>query len=167
MDNFKISFNPMLMNFCAEPYNIMRQINREAQAQVDRTVEALKAKGEDYACVLARIQPSELKFEWSVNLDVGSETLAIYRKGWSVPIVVRDRSFPWSGTDNHEHMRDFLKHHFTERPESYERQGAEHAADMLNQLLIRWMEFDLGEVRRHNPSVHMQASDIGDIKNVE
>lgn len=150
MDNFQVKFNCELTQLTALPFNIDTFISREAISQQTRVIEACKAKGENYEMIFRFMGGPNLRYEWTANLTVGVETLAIYREGYTVPVVVIDRQFPWAGTATHQHMAEFVAHHQQSNPANLVRQAAERTVELLNEIITKWMQHDLNAVKAVN-----------------
>lgn len=167
MSFFQETFNHQLFNHCAEPHDILRVLRREMTLQVDRVVDALKAKGEGWLNCLnfGKDDRSDFTVEWSVNLDIGVETMAVYRKGWSVPLVVIDRQLPWCGKENHVHMAEFVGHHFKKNgPAAFRRSAALAIAGMLNDLIIKWKKVDLVQIEQHSPALSLDNGNLDELQ---
>jgi hypothetical protein len=158
LDNLLIKFNCELTQFTALPFNIDNFISREAISQQARVIEACKAKGENYEMIFRFMGGPNLRYEWSANLNVGVETLAVYRDGYIVPVVVIDRQFPWAGTPAHERMAAFVAHHQGKDPANAVRQAAERTVEILNEIIVKWMQHDLNNVKAVN--VHEAFKDF-------
>jgi len=103
---------------------------------------ALKAV-EDFTMV-------DLSYLWALNLEVGVQSMAIYRNGVDTPIVVVDERMAWAGTPEHTHMAKFVSHH-TDKSKALQRKlGAEFILKQLNLLSIRSLEAQIREVRKHD-----------------
>ena len=150
MDNFQVKFTCELTQLTALPFHVDNFISREAINQQARVIEACKAKGENYEMIFRFMGGANLRYEWNANLTVGVETLAIYREGYTVPVVVIDRQFPWAGTATHQHMAEFVEHHNKSNPANLTRQAAERVVELLNEIIVKWMEHDLNNVKAVN-----------------
>lgn len=161
MSFFQHKFNSNITLYCADPNGVEVTMRREANSQLDRIVAAMKAKGEDHHSCTAFMGGGNLSYEWSLNTDVGVETLAIYRTGWTVPLIVVDRQLPWHGKPNHTEMSKFVEHHVGKATEGAQFRGAAIAvAEMLNELIVKWRKIDLHDAERHMPALALEKVDL-------
>lgn len=161
MSLYNHTFNSTITNFCAEPFDINRVLQREANSQLDRTLAHLKAKGENHHGITQFMGGENLSYQWSLNTDIGVGTLAVYRSGWTVPLVVVDRQLPWCGKPHHEQMAATVDHHVGKSTEEARaRQAAIAVAEMLNDLIVKWKKIDLADAERHMPALALEKADL-------
>lgn len=150
--NFIVKFNSEITGLTKDPFHIDHYLSREAINQQARVIEACKAKGEDFERIFLFMGGANLRYEWSVNLDVGVQTVAVYRLGYTVPVIVLDQAFPWAGMPQHEQMKQSVAHCFSKDNDNLDRQAAMCVVDMLNNVIIKWMSHDLRNIREtYNP----------------
>lgn len=161
MSFYQQKFNSNITNFTADPTGIDHTLQREANTQLDRIVAAMQAKGEDHHGCTAFMGGGNLSYVWSLNTEIGVETLAIYRIGWTVPLIVVDRQLPWHNKPNHAEMAKFVDHHVGKATDDEQRRGAAIAvAEILDQVIVKWRRIDLDAAERHSPAEALRKVDL-------
>lgn len=138
---YKEDYSFELGTFAAHS-DIIRHIRSAAIEQFDRFSAACNARNIPLDSALV-IQMEDLSYMWALNLEIGVETLAIYRKGVDIPIVVVDQKTIWCGEPHHQHMAEFVNHHMGKSAKNRRNHGAEFVLKQLNLISIGQMEDDI------------------------
>jgi hypothetical protein len=150
--NFLVKFNSEITGLTKDPFHINHYLSREAINQQARVIEACTAKGEDSSRIFLFMGGENLRYEWSTDLDVGVQTLTVYRIGYTVPVIVLTQSFPWVNQPQHEQMKQSVAYCFSKANANLDLQAAVCVVNMLNNMIIKWMTHDLNNIREsYNP----------------
>lgn len=161
---YKETFNSGILDYTVWPAGIFRDLQRETNHQSTRIIDATKARGLPISGIL-HYKREDLSFEWSVNLDLGIETVAMFRIGFPVPLLVIDKKLPWAGEENHAHMSEFSKHHMTQNgPEAVFRLAAESVLETLRDITVRWLQTDLVAAKHHSHAWAVNAMNRVDVQ---
>lgn len=126
-------------------HSILAHIKMKALEQWERFGASCKQREIDTKdSMLFKLE--DLSYMWALNLELGVQTMAIYRSGIDAPIVVVDQKMPWCGEPHHQHMAEFVNHHM-EKPTTNRRLlGAEFIIGQLNKLSIEQFEENIREL---------------------
>ena len=143
-------FTDRILDFTVWPAGIFRDLQRETNHEASRIIDATKARGLPIAGIL-QFKREDLSFEWTVDLDLGVETVSMYRIGLSVPLLVINKKLPWAGADNHAQMSESSKHHMAQNgPGAVFRLAAESVLETLRDITVRWLKTDLVAAESHS-----------------
>lgn len=118
---------------------IVEDIKSKAIEQFDRFNLACDQRNIDVANSMV-FKLEDLSYMWALNLELGVQTMAIYRVGFEVPLVVVDQKMPWCGEPHHQHMAEFVNHHMSTSDSNRRRLGAEFIIGQLNLISIARLE---------------------------
>lgn len=122
--------------------HIHTHIKLKAMEQFDRFNDQCKAKSVDIANSM-KFSMTDLSYMWAMNLEVGVQTMAVYRNGFESPIIVIDEKMPWAGEAHHKHMAEFVNHHTEKSPSNQRKMGAEFIIRQLNLISLAHIEEDI------------------------
>lgn len=145
---YKETLNSNILNYAVWPTGIIRDIHRECIQNADSLIARLKERNLPYAGVL-QFKPEDLSFEWSINLDIGLETVAMYRLGCSLPLIVVERKLP-GYDENPEERAAFNIHHMARNgADNIFRTAVESTLIVLRDITVRWLKADLVTAEHH------------------
>lgn len=146
---------------------VVDHIRQKMITQIERVIKASKTKGEDAAHVVT-FTPVDLSYTWTINLELGVETLAIYHEDLTTPIVIVDKVTPWKDEPHHKHMAEFVNHHLGKSKKVQREHGAEFIIRALDAISLEALENEKAEIRGHNSTLSAQRAlshiDVGKVQ---
>lgn len=161
---YKEVFNDRILDVTVWPGDIYRDLQRETNHEATRIIDTAKVRDLPIAGILM-YKREDLSFEWSVDLDIGVETVVMYRKDFPIPLLVIDKKLPWADADNHAEMSESTKHHMAQNgPGAVFRFAAESVLESLRDITVRWLKTDLVSAQQHNHAWAVNAMDRRDVQ---
>lgn len=124
---------------------IVEDIKSKAIEQFDRFNLACDQRNIDVANSMV-FKLEDLSYMWALNLELGVQTMAIYRVGFEVPLVAMEQKMPWCGEPHHQHMAEFVNHQMGKSDSNRRRVGAEYIISQLNRITIDRLEENIREL---------------------
>lgn len=124
---------------------ILEDIKSKAIEQFDRFNLTCDQRNIDVANSMV-FKLEDLSYMWALNLELGVQTMAIYRTGYEVPLVAVDQKMPWCGEPHHQHMAEFVNNQMGKSNFNPRRLGAEFIIKQLNLISIARLEENIREL---------------------
>lgn len=147
MDKFTLTFSDEIVGLTAIPNQLNHYLIREANSQVQMRRSEFEAHGTDYGKALRFMGGDNLAYHWEADLDVGIERLAIYRKGYAVPLITVARNFAWKGCPHHVQSAESLAHKWGFSKANFEKQAAMTVVNLLDHIVMNWMALDYSAIQ--------------------
>ncbi len=150
MSFYQQQFNNKVLGLLpVRDWNII--FRRLANWQWDRTGAALKGLSLPSFGVLD-FRVEDLSFHWSINLDVGYHTLAIFNaKAPAVPVIVVERKLPCIGHPSQEDTLKGIRYHWSGYSEDTINNNAlAETVNHIKDIAVEVLQRDLAEMETAN-----------------
>lgn len=150
MDKFTLVLSDEIVSLTAIPNRLNDYLIREAFRQAPLRRPEFEELNLDYDQAFRFMGGENLEYHWSADLMDGSEVLAIYRKGYQVPLIMLNKPFPWRHRPQHRKMSESLEYHWKVNPTNQHKHAGITVVEMLDSIMKTWMMIDYGDIHRRN-----------------